>query len=478
NAMGLSGSGSFRASNAVGAELDRQLAEQRQMLNQLVTLSAQQSDQFAKLYEKGFAVDPTRVAAYEGPLRLGAARGDANAAAALQRLDAARELAPIVQEAYRRRPEEVEAAVSQMEQQLAVNATPELAKRHQAFKAVASEMATARKDNPIALAERQGMPATVIDVQAAPASPEFAQAIARRSAVSDRAFASYGGTQQFFRPEERVAIRSRFEGMGENERFDLLQALQRNSTGEAAYRAAVSEITGGDKLAATAGMFMTNNPQLARDILRGSAIAQLDGIKPKAEEVKTALKATMPGLLYPPEIQSQLIEAALAVYASERGRNAALYDSGDRAGLEAALERVTGKMVKINGAKVPMPPNVAPANAQDAMWDLRKETLDAFGGAYGQGGAALDAQLISRNALLRPLSVQGGRFAVLLPNGRDGAPVLTKDGAPLVIDIARAIELQRPAPRSSAAGLVNRNLAGQFREERRALGIPMAGDAP
>lgn len=448
NAMGLSAGSSFRASNAVGAELDRQLAEQKQMIGQLTSVASQQADQFAQLYQKGYAVDPARVAAIEGPLLLGAARGDASAQSALQRLNFARELAPIVQEAYRMRPEQVEAGVAQMRQQMATTgATPEMAKRLQVFESVASEMATARKDNPIALAERQGMQATAIDVQATPQSPEFGRALLARSVISDKAFEAYRGTQQFFRPEERMAIKARFEGMGDTERFDLLRSLKQNTTSEGAFRAAVTEITGGDKLAATAGMFMMTNEGLARDILRGSAIAQLDGIKPKAEEVKQALKSAMPGLLYPPNVQGQLIDAALAVYAAERGKNATLYDAADRAGLEAAMERVTGKMVKINGRKVPMPPSVTPAVAQDTMWSLTADTLNAFGGAFGRNNVPLDARLISRHAHLRPLDVQGGRFAVILPDGRDGAPVMTRDGKPLVIDLPKAVAMQRTQER-------------------------------
>lgn len=463
NAMGLSPMSSFRASNAVGAEIDRQLAEQRQMLSQLVAVSTQQVDQFAALYQKGYAVDPARVAAIQAPLELGAARGDANAAAALQRLAAAREVAPIVQEAYRMRPEQVEAGLAQMRQQMAANATPELAKRVQVFEAVASEMATARKDNPIALAERQGMPATVIDVQAAPGSPDLATAIARRSAVSDRAFAAYGGTQQFFRPEERTGLRARFEGMGEQERFEMLQTLQRNSTSEAAYRAAVSEITGGDKLAATAGMFMTSNPQLARDIIRGAGIAQLDGVKPKAEEVKRALKSTLPGTLYPPQVQSQLIDAALAVYANERGRNAALYDAADRAGLETALERVLGKTTKVNGKTTPVPAGHGIADMSDALSGLSEPTLDAFGGAYGFGGQKLAASHIGRHAQFTPVDANIGahrQYMVELPTGNGQTrPVLDQKGQPLIVDLPRLIELERQNVRPGSRQEFTRGLA-------------------
>jgi len=354
--------------------------------------------------------------------------------------------------------------------------TPQKERQLKVFEAVAAQVAKGAKEAPVQLYERhtEGQP-TFVNPQAQIGSAELAQQLQARSIVSDGAFKRYQ-TRAFFKPEEARAWKDRFETMGDQERFDLLQALQRNTTGEAAYRAAVAEVTGGDKLAATAGMFLTNNPQLARDILRGSSIAQLDGIKPKAEEIRNALKSTMPGLLYPSvAMQSDVIEAALAVYASERGRNAALYDAGDRAGLEAAIERVTGRIVKINGAKVPMPPDIRPADAQEAIYNLSKEILDAFGGAYGRDNQPLDPFLIARHAQLRPLTVQGNLFAVLLPEGREGAPVMNKEGRPLVIDLAKAVQLHAPLSRPSQAGRLNRTLAEQFAEERRRLGIPMGG---
>lgn len=94
-----------------------------------------------------------------------------------------------------------------------------------------------------------------------------------------------------------------------------------------------------------------------------------------------------------------------------------------------------------------MPPSVTPAVAQDTMWSLTADTLNAFGGAFGRNNVPLDARLISRHAHLRPLDVQGGRFAVILPDGRDGAPVMTRDGKPLVIDLPKAVAMQRTQER-------------------------------
>ncbi len=475
-APAFTGMNTFRASDIVQREWDRREAQTRQIVNEVTALSRQQADQFGGLLDQGLNVNPARLAEIQSGLQLGAARGEPQAAETLRLLNERSEMLPHVQRAYRMAPADLEAYTSSLRSSFAQDPTPQKERQLKVFEAVASQVAKGAKEAPVQLYERQteGQP-TFVNPQAQIGSAELAQQLQARSIVSDGAFKRYQ-TRAFFKPEEARAWKDRFETMGDQERFDLLQALQRNTTGEAAYRAAVAEVTGGDKLAATAGMFMTNNPQLARDILRGSAIAQLDGIKPKAEEIRNALKSTMPGLLYPSvAMQSDVIEAALAVYASERGRNAALYDAGDRAGLAAAIERVTGRIVKINGAKVPMPPDIRPADAQEAIYNLSKEILDAFGGAYGRDNQPLDPLLIARHAQLRPLTVQGNLFAVLLPEGREGAPVMNKEGRPLVIDIAKAVQLHAPLSRPSQAGRLNRTLAEQFAEERRRLGIPMGG---
>jgi soluble lytic murein transglycosylase-like protein len=476
NAAGFTGMNSYRAGDMVEREWDRREAQTRQIVNEVTSLSRQQADQFGGLLDQGLNVNPARLAEIQSGLQLGAARGEPQAAETLRLLNERIEMLPHVQRAYRMAPADLEAYTSNLRSSFAQDPTPQKERQLKVFEAVAAQVAKGAKEAPVQLYERQtdGQP-TFVNPQAQIGGVELAQQLQARSIVSDGAFKRYQ-SRAFFKPEEARAWKDRFETMGDQERFDLLQALQRNTTGEAAYRAAVAEVTGGDKLAATAGMFLTNNPQLARDILRGSSIAQLDGIKPKAEEIRNALKSTMPGLLYPSvAMQSDVIEAALAVYASERGRNAALYDAGDRAGLEAAIERVTGRIVKINGAKVPMPPDIRPAAAQEAIYNLSKEILDAFGGAYGRDNQPLDPLLIARHAQLRPLTVQGNLFAVLLPEGREGAPVMTRDGRPLVIDLAKAVQLQAPLRTPSAAGRVNRTLAEQFAEERRQLGIPMGG---
>ncbi|MFO0450215.1 MAG: transglycosylase SLT domain-containing protein, partial [Pseudomonadota bacterium] len=434
NAAGFTGMNSYRAGDVVEREWDRREAQTRQIVNEVTSLSRQQADQFGGLLDQGLNVNPARLAEIQSGLQLGAARGEPQAAETLRLLNERIEMLPHVQRAYRMAPADLEAYTSNLRSSFAQDPTPQKERQLKVFEAVAAQVAKGAKEAPVQLYERQtdGQP-TFVNPQAQIGGVELAQQLQARSIVSDGAFKRYQ-SRAFFKPEEARAWKDRFETMGDQERFDLLQALQRNTTGEAAYRAAVAEVTGGDKLAATAGMFMTNNPQLARDILRGSSIAQLDGIKPKAEDVKNALKSTMTGLLYPPEIQSQLIDAALAVYASERGRNAALYDSSDRSGLKTAIERVTGKVVKVNGAPVPVPRSMA-AFQFEAMFGrtgvLNEEGLNSQGGAKSDNGEKLDAAFIRRYATLVPADDKIGdhqRYRVVINQGGQQKGVLRADG--------------------------------------------------
>jgi soluble lytic murein transglycosylase-like protein len=459
---GFAGMGTFRAADIVNREWDRREAQTGQMISELTALARTQADQYGGLLDQGLNINAQRLAEIRGPLELGAARGNAQAAESLRLLNERIEMLPHVQRAYQMTAPEAEAYTNKLRQDFAKDPTPQRERQLKVFEAVSREVAKGAKDAPIQLYERQiGAQPGFVNPQAAPNSPELAQQLQARSLVSDAAFKQYQ-TRAFFKPEEARAWKERFDGMGESERFDLLQTIQRNTTNQAAYRAAVSEVTGGDKLAGTAGMFMASNPQLARDIMRGSAIAQLDGIKPKAEEVKQALKSAMPGLVYPSEIQSELISAALAVYASERGKNATLYDAADRSGLEAALERVTGKMVTINGRKMPVPAGHGLGDTTDALTRLSDATLNAFGGAFGVGGVSLPAAHIARHGQFVPVDASIGahrQYMVEIPiGGGQTRPVFDRNGRPLVLDLPRVIELERQIIRPQSRQEFSRGL--------------------
>jgi soluble lytic murein transglycosylase-like protein len=476
---GFSGMAGFRAGNVVGGELDRQRAESSRLVGEMTRVAGAQADEYAKLYTKGYAPDAAVVAAIEGPLQLAASRGDATAAQKLRSLNEARDIAPVIRDAFGHAPEALEASIAGMRQEMLQpgRATPQLARRLALFEGVASEVATARKDNQIALAERQGAPVTAIDPQARADDPAFRQQLAARGVASDRAHARYNGTQQFLRPEEKTGWKSRFEEMGINERFDLLKAVH-ESTNPKAFDAFVNEVAGGNKYAGIAGRFMKTNPQLAGDIFRGSALLEQEGVKPRVQELKDALKGTFAGDLYPANVQAELIDASLAVYAAERGRNGSLYDAGDKAGLEKAIERVTGKMARLNGGKVPLPREVTAGQLTDLMDNLKPETLAAFGGAFGQGGAALDARFVGRNARLRPMDIGEGKFRVVLPGAAGDRAVINNDGAPLIIDLTEAIKMQRIAARPQAGGVVPRGVYPWGRVERPSFDVPLPPTGP
>lgn len=451
---GLSGMASFRASNAVGAEFDRQAAASAGVMRQYVKELGDQVDAFRPLFEKGMVVDPQRLAQIEAPLRMLATRGDETAIRKLADLEEHKSIAPIAHMAWGMRPEDRESELAQLRQRVTIggDATPVMARRLKVLEGIHAEAAKMRTENPIGLRERQGDPVTPINLQAHPANPEFGQQLAMRGVASQRAQAAYGGEHQFFRPEEKITAKARFEAAGEDERFTLLKAISETVPNEAVYRAAAKELTGGDKLAGTAGMFMRSNPALARDIFRGATLLQQDGVKPKVQELKDALKGAFGGQLYPANVQSDLIDAALAVYASERGKSWSLYDAADRGGLEKAIERVTGRIVSINGRKTPVP-------ASATTWQLERlfgsggqisdQTIERFGGASSLGGGRFDASFLRRHGQLVPADDRIGdhqNYMLVLPQGGGAKPVMTGDGLkPLIINIPEAIRLERIA---------------------------------
>jgi hypothetical protein len=172
----------------------------------------------------------------------------------------------------------------------------------------------------------------------------------------------------------------------------------------------------------------------------GGDILKDDMVRPKVDKIKPALEAKLGALPYPnPTWKSDIANAALAVYAAERGRNGALYSEGDEDGMNAAIERVTGKIARINGTDTPLPAEMQPAQATFAVSKLDAEDLAPFGGAFGRGQQPLPAEDIQDAATFIPLDVLGERYAVVMPSG----PVFNKDGDPLVVSmrgIAASVE--------------------------------------
>lgn len=469
NAPAMSPMSSYRVSNAVGQVLDHEVARRDQVTRNLVSVAGREADELAPILKDGYAPDPQRVASVRGTLMLGTQRGDAGAAEKLRSFDEAVSMAPIINQMYRMKPEHIEGELAAARQQMATGiVAPEQRRRVELLGKVSTEIATARKDNPIALLERQGIaPATSVNVNADMNDPgqlnAFRREVMARGAASNKAAELYG-THQFFRPEERIAAKQRFDDMGENDRFRMLKEISDHAPNEMTYRAAATELTGGNGYAAIAGMFMRRNPDLAKAILTGSALLEQPGVKPKVDDLRKGIETAFGGDMFPGVVQKQLIEASLAAFVADRGKNGALYDPQDISALQSAVERVIGKVEKINGKRVPIPADLASWQVSDSLSRMTDKDLDTLGGAYGAGGEKLGARFVGRNAQLVPMGVGDGRYAVMLP-GPGGAPrpVMTRDQKPLTIDMPSFVKGVRLGAATTPAQARNATMADYAR---------------
>lgn len=436
--------GSYAVAGAVDAELASQQAQAKKNLTALVALQADDRDALITAFKKDYFTDPQKIAAIEGPLIALANTGDAAAAVKLRELKQLKELAPMVHDAYQARPEELAAATAALEAKAVKGGASafELQKLD-VLKAVAGEVESARKSNPVALIERREGPDSVVNVPGI-TDPAFGDAMVRRSLQAERANQIYGGDLKVLKPEEAEAAKASFGDMQPAEKLAVIQSAAA-AMPERPFRALIGQVAGNDSLAATAGILGRRDPALARDILAGQALLGQEGIKPKVADVRTALQGKLPSNVYPADVQADMIEASLAVYAAERGRTNTLFDASDRAGIERAVERVAGKMVKINGAYAPVPAGVPEWQLRDGVRSLDAKTIDAYGGAIGNDGKAIDPAFLASHARLKPLAPGGGSYAVYIagPGDRED-PVMTRSLTPFTIDMA-GLELARRA---------------------------------
>jgi hypothetical protein len=189
---------------------------------------------------------------------------------------------------------------------------------------------------------------------------------------------------------------------------------------------------GGDTLSMTAARLMPIRPDVARDVIIGSDILKDDMVRPVAKDLRPAFETLLGGIPYPnPAWKADLAQAAMAVYAAERGRNGALYSADDEDAMTASIERVIGKVATYNGGKVPLPPGMTEGHFSQIMFEMNLLDLMNEGGAIGRNGQALAVDDLQRAAKLLPLDIGNGRYAVQLPSG----PVFNIMGKPLVINL-------------------------------------------
>lgn len=474
DALGLSENARLRAQTSVASAVASEDAQRRVLLARMAS-DAVANDPIADSLKGGTYVDPGRITAQRQVLSQAAVAGDTKAAVDLRRLDYAEEAAPVMAQAYRMAPADLSALVNGERTRLANSgATPADERRLQTLETVLSDVVSRKSSDPIGLANRAGAftanPLPVGDPHAA----EFGAALATRDGQAAAAARLYDGNLVPLRPEEASALKNYWNGGSVSDRLGLAAQFSAHLRPDVA-EAAMRQVAGGDRLALTAGMLAMRDPEVGRKILEGSTLLDAPSVKPKVADVRAALADVAKGNLYPsPRMQNDAIEAGLAVYAANRAQSAALFDPSDRAGIEAAIQEVTGKVVSINGARTPIPPGFSPAAVSHGLARLSNEDLAPSGGLQ----KGLDVSAVAAYGRLHALELGGTHYVVTLGD----RPVMDESGArPLVVDLAQIAATQHArglAPFASAkdaAEAIGRHepVHVPASEEESALAIPL-----
>jgi hypothetical protein len=439
---------------------------------------ARSGDDVVDLVKKGYDVAPERVEAVRSAQLAAAQRGDEAAAKYVRELDQQIALQPYVRRAWSTSPAELDGAIKGMEAELTAaggNATVGQVLALNAFKGVRDEINKRRDAEPIVLGGEGGARfyrLGPLDAAAAPEDPALRRELAARDGHAIVAQRNFGGKASVFTAEEARAFKDRWTKAGPDEQFRLLRSFGETLSGRA-YDDTVTAIAGDDPTTAFVGRLAQDRPELAREVLQGTAILGDGKTKEKSSAVREVLADKLGGAVYPsPAMQETAINAALALDASRRAGKGALYDPSDVSGLDKAIDDVTGAIVKRNGAKFPITPGIPRNDFLGALDRLTAEQVKLQGGAIDREGRELDPRAIADRGILKPLSIGGRYYAVGLPDpkARDGfAPVLDLDGRPLVFDMA-ALAAERPGslgPTSYAEGRRTFK-AGQFERLRQA----------
>lgn len=445
DALGLSQNARMRAQTSVGAAVAADDAQRRALLARMAA-DAVVNDPIADSLKGGTYVDPARITAQRQLLSQAAVAGDAKATGALRQLDYAEEAAPVMAQAYRMAPSDLSALVASERARLSNSGgTPGDERRLQTLETVLSDVAARKNADPIGLATRAGAfraePLPVGD----PHGAGFGAALATRDAQAVAAAKLYDGALAPLRPEEASALKNHWAQGSVSDRLGLAAQFAGHLRPDVA-EAAMRQVAGNDSLARVAGLVALRDPDVGRKILEGSTLLDAPAVKPRVVDVRAALADVAKGDLYPsPQMQNEAIEAGLAVYAANRAQSGTLFDPGDRTGMENALQEVTGKVAKINGARTPIPPGFSPAAVSRGMANLSADDLAPFGGLQ----KGLDAADVAAHGRLHALRIGGAHYAVTLGD----RPVMDAAGAPLIVDLAQIAAAQRAralAPFASA----------------------------
>lgn len=441
DAYGLSRMGRMKAELAYRETVKQSVAASRKMADALAAAAGQAPDDLIAVLNDGNRVDPGVMADTRARLTTEALTGNAGAAKQLSDLNDAEVVAQAILTARGRPPAELDGWIDDMHQGLAAGTVEnrQLKVVH-AVEAVRDDIRRAKDADVVSLAERNGrlVAQPVVDASGAIA---FAD-LARRSDQALAAGAFYGAAPNPFTRQEADTLRQHWASMSNQDRA-VLTTRMASSMDERVFRAGVGQIADGKaaETAMIAGLIGRDAPEVAEKVFRGTALLEEKGADPKVDDIRSALKATLPSSLFPAEVHRAVADAALAVYAADRGAGGKLHETSDVSALKGAVEQIVGKMAKRNGAAFPLPPGLTDGAVSAALDQLSAEDLKDAGGAFLLGGIPADPSFLADHAVLVPTGLRSSAFKLYVP-GPDGlAPVLTsnRSGGAVQIDLAELV---------------------------------------
>lgn len=449
---------SFRGSYGVAAAVTQQLAhqanEQQRQDNALISLQSDDRSAMVTAFRQGYETNPQEIQTLKQPLIDAAARGNTDAAVKLRQFEDAQSTYPLVQEAYKHTPEQVEGAVAALRAKIEKDGgTAQDLRRLDVLDKVSSTMADARKNNPVGLLERQLGPQSVTSIQPpqSPTDPQFATVLSLRNVTATSANATYGGDFKFFKPQEAAALKPWFAGLPAEGQAAALSTISGYTTG-GAREAAFREITDGKPVTMYAAGLFAQSPDIAASILRGaSGVDQYVPSSGAAKQSYDTQRATaLPPAIFttagrldengPYAAMSAAIDARYA-YLSAQANDASKNLSASR--LKQAADDVTGGVLYHNGSPLVAPVRGMGQRELDGIvYGLTDKDMT---GAQTSGGQKITADYLRSSAKLR--SRADGVYYVQI-NQDDARPqyAVTEAGTPFVLDLRNRKTAPRPAP--------------------------------
>lgn len=462
NAPAPSFAGSHAAAAAVDAEIASQQAASLKIQRAVAEADKGESDAYLANRRLGSAADPALEQRIKGPLIQAAALGDAEATKRLREYALVDELAPVARTAWQMRPADL-AAVSTAEEQrrrLGTGFGERDARRLDTVNEVLAVQSRDIDKDKVGMGEKAGLyTATAIPVNADVRSPEFKAALGYREGNALAAQNHFGGNLNVFRPDEKAAIKARYDGASPEEKIAMLGAIA-GALGGRAGQAAVKELVGDTPTGRFAAGLWGEDPEVAGSLLKGAAAAEAEkGFSPaKGVNIKTytAEKATaLPSGMFAVAMRggesgpyADMAQAIDARYAFLSARAGDASGNVDTARLKQAATDVTGGILSQNGRPVIAPRRgMSQREFDGVMWGLKD--ADVAGVTTGDG-TPVPLDYVRGSGKLH--AVGDGRYVVQV-NRDDGDPKYAqKDGRPWELDLRGRESVKLPV--TLAAGAV------------------------